>query len=116
MGRRQTGMRRRDSKLRAMTFNHAAPATLERPEVLEEVRLDMPWTVRVWNDPVNLMDYVTYVFMSHFGYPKAKAEQLMWQVHSEGSAAVASGTREQMEVHIQAMHKAGLWATLGQEA
>jgi len=93
----------------------AAPLTLERPEVDEELRLDQPWTVRVWNDPVNLMDYVTYVFMSHFGYPRAKAEDLMWQVHNEGSAAVASGNREQMEVHVQAMHSAGLWATMAQE-
>ncbi|MDR2703195.1 MAG: ATP-dependent Clp protease adapter ClpS [Cellulomonadaceae bacterium] len=88
---------------------------MERPEVEELLRLDQPWTVRVWNDPVNLMDYVTYVFMSHFGYPRAQAEDLMWQVHNEGSAAVATGNREQMEVHVQAMHQAGLWATMHQE-
>ena len=94
---------------------HSAPSTLERPLVDEELRLDQPWTVRVWNDPVNLMDYVTYVFMSHFGYPRAHAEELMWQVHNEGSAAVATGNREQMEIHVQAMHQSGLWATMAQE-
>lgn len=71
-----------------------------------------PWVTIVWNDPVNLMSYVTYVFESYFGYPRAKAEQLMTQVHKNGRAVVSTGGRERMEVDVQAMHGFGLWATL----
>lgn len=70
------------------------------------------WTTVVWNDPVNLMSYVTYVFRSYFGYPTAKAETLMRQVHTQGRATVSRGNREQMEVDVQAMHLFGLWATV----
>jgi ATP-dependent Clp protease adaptor protein ClpS len=69
----------------------------------------------VWNDPVNLMSYVTYVFEAYFGYPSAKAEKLMLQVHNDGRAVVSSGPRERMEVDVQAMHGYGLWATLQQD-
>lgn len=70
------------------------------------------WVTLVWNDPVNLMSYVTYVFRSYFGYPQAKAEKLMREVHEQGRSAVSTGNREQMEVDVQAMHAFGLWATL----
>lgn len=70
------------------------------------------WVTIVWNDPVNLMSYVTYVFRSYFGYPQAKAEKLMLEVHEQGRSAVSTGNREQMEVDVQAMHSFGLWATL----
>lgn len=70
------------------------------------------WVTLVWNDPVNLMSYVTYVFRSYFGYPQAKAEKLMREVHEQGRSAVSTGNREQMEVDVQAMHSYGLWATL----
>lgn len=70
------------------------------------------WVTLVWNDPVNLMSYVTYVFRSYFGYPRTKAEKLMLEVHEEGRSAVSTGNREQMEVDVQAMHSFGLWATL----
>lgn len=75
-------------------------------------RLGDAWVTIVWNDPVNLMSYVTYVFQSYFGYPREKAEKLMRQVHEEGRSAVSTGNREQMEVDVQAMHSFGLWATL----
>ncbi|WP_371870619.1 ATP-dependent Clp protease adapter ClpS [Isoptericola cucumis] len=71
-----------------------------------------PWVTIVWNDPVNLMSYVSYVFESYFGYPQAKAEKLMLQVHHDGRAVVSSGPRERMEVDVQAMHSYGLWATM----
>ena len=74
-----------------------------------------PWRTIVWNDPVNLMSYVTYVFRTYFGYSEARARQLMLQVHHEGHAVVAEGAREKMEVHVQAMHSGGLWAPLGPE-
>ncbi len=76
------------------------------------VRLDTPWQVIVWDDPVNLMSYVSYVFRSHFGFTRNRAEKLMLQVHTEGRAAVASGNREQMEMHVEALHGYGLQATL----
>ncbi|MFC5502009.1 ATP-dependent Clp protease adapter ClpS [Lysinimonas soli] len=73
---------------------------------------DLPWQTIVWNDPVNLMSYVTHVFRSYFGYSKAEAERLMLQVHHDGRAIVATGPREEMERHTEAMHEFGLWATV----
>ena len=70
-----------------------------------------PWKVIVWNDPVNLMTYVSYVFRSHFGYSRARAEELMLQVHNNGKAIVFTGSREDAEKHTQAMHAWGLLAT-----
>ena len=77
-----------------------------------EVRLDVPWILIVWNDPINLMNYVVHVFRSYFGYPREEAERLMLQVHHDGRAVVASGNREAMERHAQAMHGYGLQATV----
>lgn len=71
-----------------------------------------PWQAVVWNDPVNLMSYVTHVFRTYFGYSRERAEQLMLAVHHVGHAVVAEGAREQMELHVQAMHDYGLWATV----
>ncbi|QAY62080.1 ATP-dependent Clp protease adapter ClpS [Xylanimonas allomyrinae] len=71
-----------------------------------------PWVTIVWNDPVNLMTYVTYVFESYFGYPPDRARALMLQVHHSGRAVVSTGPRERMEVDVQAMHGFGLWATM----
>lgn len=86
-------------------------ALLER----EELSVARPWQVVVWNDPVNLMSYVSYVFRSYFGFSQDKAHRLMLQVHEEGRAVVAAGPREEAERHVQAMHGYGLWATLQQE-
>jgi ATP-dependent Clp protease adaptor protein ClpS len=88
------------------------PAVLDRPETVEDEATDQPWTTVVWNDPINLMSYVTYVFQSYFGYSKEKAEKLMLDVHKAGRATVSSGTREEMERDAAAMHSYGLWATL----
>jgi ATP-dependent Clp protease adaptor protein ClpS len=89
-----------------------APAELALPLTEGAVAPDRPWVTLVWNDPVNLMSYVTYVFMTYFNYPREKAERLMMQVHADGRAVVSSGTREEMERDVQAMHEYGLWATL----
>jgi len=78
----------------------------------EELVLGSPWVVIVRDDPVNLMNYVTWVFRTYFGYAKEEAERLMLLVHNEGSAVVATGSREEMERHVEAMHGYGLWATL----
>ncbi|MBA3618432.1 MAG: ATP-dependent Clp protease adapter ClpS [Actinomycetota bacterium] len=92
-----------------------APVEKGRPDSAEEVRPDRPWITLVWNDPINLMSYVSYVFQRHFGYPKEKAEKLMMDVHHKGRAVVSSGTREEMERDVEAMHGYGLWATLQQQ-
>ncbi|MBW8805233.1 MAG: ATP-dependent Clp protease adapter ClpS [Catenulisporales bacterium] len=92
-----------------------APVEVD-PEATEQTRsspVENPvWVTVVWNDPVNLMSYVTYVFMTYFGYSKGKSERLMREVHNLGKAIVSSGGREQMEKDVAAMHGYGLWATL----
>lgn len=76
------------------------------------VRTEDVWVTIVWNDPVNLMSYVTHVFQTYFGFSKAEAESRMREVHEKGKAVVSAGGREKMEVDVQAMHGYGLWATL----
>lgn len=92
-----------------------APAQLDRPDVEERATPDRPWVAIVWNDPVNLMSYVTYVLMELFDYPREKAEAMMLDVHHKGRAAVSNGTREQMEIDVARLHAKGLWATLQQD-
>jgi ATP-dependent Clp protease adaptor protein ClpS len=88
-------------------------AVTERP-VAESV-LDQGWVTIVWDDPVNLMSYVTHVFTTYFGYPEPEAKKLMLQVHTQGKAVVSHGRREQMESDVDAMHSYGLWATLSRD-
>jgi ATP-dependent Clp protease adaptor protein ClpS len=92
-----------------------APVELDRPDTERQVTPDTPWVTIVWNDPVNLMSYVTFVFQEYFGYDRAKAEQLMLQVHHEGRSAVSTGSRDEMERDVAALHGYGLWATLQQD-
>ena len=89
-------------------------ATLEQldTDTTTSVASEEPWRTIVWDDPVNLMTYVSYVFRSYFGYPRPQAERLMMKVHTEGSAVVATGNREAMERHVEAMHGYGLQATV----
>jgi ATP-dependent Clp protease adaptor protein ClpS len=84
-------------------------------EEITEVDLDRPWIVIVWNDPINLMSYVTYVFQKLFGYSKEKATKLMLDVHHKGRAVVSSGNREQAEMDVFRLHEHGLWATMEQQ-
>ena len=88
-------------------------AVAERP--VEQLIAQTPWVTIVWDDPVNLMSYVTHVFISYFNYPKKKAEKLMLQVHHEGKAAVSNGTHEKAESDVARLHAAGLWATMQQD-
>ena len=90
----------------------AVPETIEETESIELTAPITPWSTIVWNDPVNLMSYVSYVFQSYFGFTESEAERLMLQVHNNGRAVVASGSREEMERHVESMHGYGLWATL----
>jgi ATP-dependent Clp protease adaptor protein ClpS len=92
-----------------------APAEVDRPQSDQDTTPDTPWITIVWNDPVNLMTYVTYVFQQVFGYPKRKAERLMLDVHHKGKAVVAAGAREEMERDVQILHGYGLWATVSQD-
>ena len=88
------------------------PQTLEDVETSATTALELPWVTLVWNDPVNLMSYVSYVFRSYFGFSREEADRRMLQVHNDGRAVVATGSREEMERHVEAMHDFGLWATL----
>jgi ATP-dependent Clp protease adaptor protein ClpS len=86
--------------------------TQANPVQEEATFADVPWQTVVWNDPVNLMSYVTYVFQTLFGYSKDHATQLMLDVHHKGKAIVSSGSREKMEIDVAKLHQAGLWATM----
>jgi ATP-dependent Clp protease adaptor protein ClpS len=94
-----------------------APARIEveQPQQEEWREHDRPWIVIVWNDPINLMSYVTFVFQKLFGYSKQEATRLMLQVHHEGKAVVSSGTREKAEYDVARLHAHGLWATMRQD-
>ena len=96
-------------------MSSTAPLEVVEPEQLTEDELDRPWVVLVWNDPINLMSYVTHVLRKLFGYSKAKATKLMMQVHTEGKAAVSSGTRSEAERDVFRLHEHGLWATMQQD-
>ncbi len=92
-----------------------APVEIVEPETTEEVDLDSPWVVIVWDDPINLMSYVAFVFRKLFGYSKEEAERLMLQVHHEGKAVVSSGSRDEAERDVFRLHEHGLWATMQQD-
>ena len=87
-------------------------APVETPQIEEMPADDRPWVTIVWDDPVNLMSYVTWVFQKLFGYSKEKAEKLMMDVHTKGRAVVSSGARERMEMDANRLHGYGLWATV----
>ena len=95
-----------------MTTLAPAEVEIQEPSGSEDAEYDRPWVVIVWNDPINLMTYVTHVFRKLFGYTEARATQLMLQVHNEGKAAVSTGTREKAELDVSRLHAYGLWATM----
>ena len=97
------------------TIEAPAHVELDEPAGADEVERDTPWIVIVWNDPINLMSYVTLVFQKLFGYSRQKATKLMLQVHNEGKAVVSSGTREKAEYDVSRLHAHGLWATMRQD-
>jgi ATP-dependent Clp protease adaptor protein ClpS len=86
--------------------------TISESEMSTQSLLDKPWVTIVWDDPVNLMTYVTFVFIKLFGFSKVKANELMMKVHTDGRTVVSSGSREEMERDVQRLHEHGLWATL----
>ena len=92
-----------------------APVEVRLPEGDERRQDDRPWIVIVWNDPINLMSYVTFVLRKLFGYSKEEATTLMLQVHHEGKAVVSNGTRSEAERDVFRLHEHGLWATMQQD-
>lgn len=88
------------------------PVEIKRPVTEDIPHVDLPWVVIVWNDPINLMAYVTYVLQKLFGYPREEAHRLMMKVHTEGRAVVATDSKERCEGHVQRLHAHGLWATM----
>ena len=110
----ESAARRRRRRRRAVVRSGPRRAPIEVDEPVDEttVEPDVPWIVLVWNDPINLMTYVSFVFQKLFGYPREKADRLMMQVHEEGRAVVANGPRETCELHVFRLHEHGLWATM----
>ena len=92
-----------------------APGEVLDPDLDEELDVDRPWVVIVWNDPINLMSYVSFVFQKLFGYSRAKADELMLDVHEKGRAVVSDGPREKAELDVFRLHEHGLWATMEQQ-
>ena len=95
-----------------MTGASFVPLAVQDPETSEATEEDRPWVVLVWNDPINLMPYVTFVLQKLFGYSKEKATRLMLDVHEKGRANVSSGTRTEAERDVHRLHAHGLWATM----
>ena len=96
-------------------MSSTAPLDVLEPDTDDAVDVDTPWIVLVWNDPINLMSYVTFVLRKLFGYSKDEATKLMLQVHHEGKAVVSSGTRSEAERDVFRLHEHGLWATMQQD-
>jgi ATP-dependent Clp protease adaptor protein ClpS len=92
-----------------------APIDVIEPDTEDVTALDSPWVVLVWNDPINLMSYVTFVLQKLFGYSKEKATTLMLQVHHDGKAVVSNGSRSEAERDVFRLHEHGLWATMQQD-
>ena len=91
------------------------PVELDEPRNDEVTTPDRPWIVLVWNDPINLMSYVTFVLQKLFGYSLEKATSLMLDVHHKGRAVVSSGVKEKAEIDVFRLHEHGLWATMQQD-
>jgi len=95
--------------------SEVGPTTVKEPDTDSAVDTDRPWIVLVWNDPINLMSYVTLVLQKLFGYSLEKATSLMLDVHHKGRAVVSNGTRERAELDVYRLHEHGLWATMQRE-
>lgn len=98
------------------TNTDVRPAVVDEPKTSDITAADRPWIVIVWNDPINLMSYVTFVFQKLFGYSLEKATALMLDVHHKGRAVVSSGSRERAEFNVYRLHEHGLWATMQKDS
>jgi ATP-dependent Clp protease adaptor protein ClpS len=97
------------------TETETAPVEFDVPDIDEDLAIERPWIVLVWNDPINLMTYVTFVLQKVFGYSLEKAESLMLDVHHKGRAVVSNGSKEKAELDVFRLHEHGLWATMQQD-
>ena len=102
--------------MRSPTAADVAPVEIDEPSIDTNLAIDRPWIVLVWNDPINLMSYVTYVLQKVFGYSNEKAESLMLDVHEKGRAVVSNGSKEKAELDVFRLHEHGLWATMQQDS
>ena len=98
------------------TFASIQPGQVQEVDQADETQSDRQWIVIVWNDPINLMSYVTFVFQKLFGYSLEKATELMLDVHHKGRAVVSNGSRERAEFDVYRLHEHGLWATMEHES
>jgi ATP-dependent Clp protease adaptor protein ClpS len=92
-----------------------APTEIKEPIDDVDIAIEYPWVVIVWNDPINTIEYVTFVLQKLFGYGKEKAEKMTMDVHEKGRAAVSNGNREKCEMDVFKLHEHGLWATMEQD-
>ncbi|WP_407701242.1 ATP-dependent Clp protease adapter ClpS [Williamsia sterculiae] len=106
----------RDVRAEGRGTSEPGSTVVADPDLADHTATDKPWMTVVWDDPVNLMRYVTYVFQKLFGYSEAQAARLMMQVHTEGRAVVSSGDREKVETDVGKLHAAGLWATMQRDS
>jgi ATP-dependent Clp protease adaptor protein ClpS len=116
-----TGTAMDDMVMEDMVMDPTGAAPMTSPVELDDpvedvvVEADRPWVVLVWNDPINLMSYVAFVFRKLFGHSKEKANELMLDVHHKGRAVVSEGPREKAEMDVYRLHEHGLWATMQQD-
>ena len=107
---------RHNGAMKGASQTTADPLTIDAPESGSATKTNRPWLVIVWNDPINLMTYVTFVLQKLFGYSREKATKLMLDVHHQGRAVVSSGSRERAELDVFRLHEHGLWATMEQSS
>jgi len=99
-----------------ITLAGPAPGTETSPDIDVEKRLqeafERGWSVTVWNDPVNLMDYVVYVFKTVLKMNEQDASRHMLEVHHQGKSVVARETKEKAELLVHRLRGFGLNATM----
>ena len=100
------------SELGVIIFKNISAGTITERQEKTSTELAGTWNVLVFDDPVNLMGYVTKVFQKVFGYSLEQAEDLMITVHTAGKALVWSGAREPAELYVQQLHSYQLQASL----
>ena len=92
------------------------PVTLPGPVIKKRPRSadDLAPTFHVicWNDPVNLMVYVTHVFMKIFGWNRQKAAKHMREVHEDGKSVLVTEGAERAEFYVHQLQQYKLHATM----
>ncbi len=99
-----------DIHCNSTTETEVIPAEITATETEDE--LAPVWQVIIFNDPVNLMSFVTLVIRRIFGYSEEKATKLMLMVHEQGKAIVWRGEREKAELYVQQLQSHQLLASM----